>query len=127
MARIHIADYLPFVSVVVHANGMKLPLQRVLLDTGAARTTFRTRDLEKLGITTGGEDKIRYMTGIGGREGVVEKEIGAVEIDDLILTPFTIYLAALKYDIPMNGILGLDFLLQTGAVIDLNALEIRKG
>jgi len=127
MPRIHIADNLPFVSLVIHMNDKKLPLQRVLLDTGAARTTFRTRDLEKLGIIVRREDSVRYMAGIGGIEDVVEKQITAVEVGDLIVSPFTIYLGAMKYGIPMNGILGLDFLLQSGAVIDLKVLEIRKG
>jgi len=86
MARIRIAAYLPFVSVIIHANGRKLPLQRVLLDTGAARTSFR--------------------------------------VGDLIVSP---HLGSVNYGFQMNGILGLDFLLQTGAVIDFKALELRKG
>jgi hypothetical protein len=127
MARIHIAEQLPFISVVIHANGRKLPLQRVLLDTGSARTTFRTDDLTKIGVTLHLEDRVGYMRGIGGTEAFVAKQVQAVEVGDLIASPFNIQLGELNYGIPMNGILGLDFLLQTGAVIDLNALEIRKG
>ncbi len=127
MPRIRIAGYLPFVSAIIHANGKKLPLQRVLLDTGAARTSFRTRDLEKLGLIVQQEDQVIYMRGIGGTEGFVPKQVDAIEVGDLIVSPFNIYLGSVNYGIPMNGILGLDFLLQTGAVIDLKALEIRKG
>ncbi len=127
MARIRIADYLPFVSIIIHANGRKLPLQRVLLDTGSARTTFRTSDVAKLGISVQEGEQVIYMRGIGGIEGYVPKPIDALEVGDLIVSPFNIQLGELDYGIPMNGILGLDFLLQSGAVIDLQALDIRKG
>jgi hypothetical protein len=127
MTRIRIAASLSFVSVVIHANGKKLPLQRVLLDTGAARTTFRALDMAKLGLAIQNGDQVVYMRGIGGTQGFVPKAVDALEVGDLVASPFTIQLGELDYGIPMNGILGLDFLLQTGAVIDLNALDIRKG
>jgi hypothetical protein len=127
MARLRIAAYLSFVSVVIHANGKKLPLQRVLLDTGSARSTFRALDVAKLGITIQQGDEVIFMRGIGGIEGYIPKEVDAIEVGDLVASPFNIQLRELDCGIPMNGILGLDLLLQTGAEIDLKALDIRKG
>jgi hypothetical protein len=37
-----------------------------------------------------------------------------------------IHIGAMDYGFPIQGILGLDFLLQVRAVIDLDALEVRS-
>jgi Aspartyl protease len=126
MTLITIAHQLPFVRVVLHANGQSLLLERVLLDTGSAASIFRTDDLAKIGITIAPEDKIRYMSGVGGREAVIEKRIEAIEVGDLVARPFTVQMGAIEYGIPMDGILGNDFLLQTGAVINFRSLSISR-
>jgi len=41
--------------------------------------------------------------------------------------PFTIQLGSLSYGFRLDGILGVDFLLELGAVIDFDQMIIRKG
>ncbi|MBE2269787.1 MAG: hypothetical protein IAE80_16240, partial [Anaerolinea sp.] len=48
------------------------------------------------------------------------------QVGDLIAAPFTIEVGKLYKKFDFEGIIGLDFLLHTGAVIDFTALEIRK-
>ena len=127
MASITIIGGLPFVSVTIRSDGRSMVLDKVLLDTGSAACAFRTEALEDISVTLELGDIIQEMVGIGGSEYVVEKRIAAIEIDNLVARDIVIQLGNLDYNTSMNGILGLDFLLQTGAVIDLNALEIRKG
>jgi hypothetical protein len=98
----------------------------MLLDTGSAVTIFKTDDMMALGIVLLPDDRIRHMAGVGGNEIVVEKQMTTVQVGNLSASPFTIQMGAVDYGILMDGILGLDFLLQVGACIDLHDLEIRS-
>lgn len=122
---IRIAFGLPFVAVTLEANGQTIILPSVLLDTGSAATLFKTDDLEKLSIYPEPHDIIRRVQGVGGIEVVVEKTVAALEVGELRVSPFQVQAGALNYGIPMDGILGLDFLFQSGAQIDLQKLELR--
>ena len=126
MTAIVIDHDLPFIQVVLYTNAKSLILPRVLLDTGSAATVFRTDDLLQIGILPQPEDTIRYMAGIGGIESVVEKEIEIIEVAGASLNSFKVQLGALDYGVPMNGILGLDFLLQAEMQIDFGKLQIGK-
>jgi hypothetical protein len=127
MAPISIADGLPFVSVTIYANGSSMVLDNVLLDTASAACAFPTDALEEIGVKLEPGDTIQEMVGIGGSEYVVEKRITGIAVGDLVSGEIIVQLGKLGYIASVNGILGLDFLLQTGAVIDLKTLDIRKG
>lgn len=124
MTGIIIEHDLPFVQVILRSNDKTLTLSRVLLDTGSAASVFKTDDLLQIGIQPQPDDTIRYMTGIGGVESVVEKEVEAIEVAGASLRSFRVQSGALDYGVSMNGILGLDFLLQARMRIDFAALQI---
>jgi hypothetical protein len=124
MTTIAVRDGLPFISVVLTANGQQLQISNVLLDTGAASSVFRTDDLLTIGVVPSPTDQIRFMSGIGGREAVIEKQIEMLAIGDLSVSSFTIQLGTLDYGFAINGIVGMDFLLATGARIDLRTLTV---
>ncbi len=126
MTAIYIAHRLPFVTVTVRAKGQFIIVNHVLLDTGSGGTAFKTDDMEKIGILLQPEDRIIRMRGVGGTDPVVQKQVDAVEVGDLVVAPMTIQVGGLEYGFPMDGILGLDFLLQTGAQINFSTLEIGK-
>lgn len=124
-APIALVDGLAFVSVTLRANGQSLLLERVLLDTGSGGMLFKTDDLEQLGIIPLPSDPLRIMRGIGGEEAVIEKRITALEVGPLVVAPLAIQLGAVDYDIAMDGILGLDYLLRAHATIDFGAMQLR--
>lgn len=124
MSDIRIVTGLPFVTVTLRANGQTLVLDHVLLDTGSAASVFKTDDLRSIGVTIEPPDRIRFMIGIGGEEAVVEKKIDGIEVGILSAQPFTIQLGALDYGVKMDGILGLDFLLNTQAILDFKTRKI---
>lgn len=99
-------------------------LSSVLLDTGSARTLFAVETLAALGLTIEPTDSIRIVQGIGGREYVFTKRIDRVALGDLVVTDFAIQAGALDYGRDIEGIIGLDFLLRTRAVIDLGRSEL---
>ncbi len=127
MTQLSIVSGLPFVTAILRANGNEISLPNVLIDTGSAASVFRTDDLLKIGVQPALEASIRFVSGIGGREVVIEGMVDALSIDDLTASPFTIQMGRLEYGFAIDGIIGLDFLLQVGAIIDLENLEIRKG
>jgi hypothetical protein len=108
-------------------NDKEIVLPRVLLDTGSAATVFNTDDMLKLDVRPQPDAPIRFMTGVGGREPVIEVKVQSVAVDDLVAMPFTIQMGRLAYGLQMDGILGLDFLRQVQALIDLRELELRPG
>jgi hypothetical protein len=124
MVKITIIQGLPFISVEINANKQSLVLERVLLDSGASDSVFKTDDLEKIGVFQEPNDLVQKMTGIGGDEYVIEKTISSLGIGELRASPFTIQLGAMDYGMKIDGIIGMDFLLKTGAKIDFGSMEI---
>lgn len=124
MTVIIVRDRLPFVSVELTANGQRLQISNVLLDTGAAVSVFRTDDLSTIGIVPLPTDQIRFMSGVGGREAVIEKQTDTLTVGNLTISPFTIQLGIMDYGFAINGIIGMDFLATTRAIIDFRTPTI---
>jgi hypothetical protein len=58
---------------------------------------------------------------MGGREAVIEKTIEAVEVGNLIASPFVIQVGDFDYQFQIDGIVGLDFYLKSGRKSILSA------
>lgn len=123
---IQLIDGLAFVVVTLYANGETHVLERVLVDTGSAATLFKTDDLAQLGVIPLPTDPLRIMRGIGGEEAVFEKQIDALQVGPLIARSFNVQMGAVDYGLSMDGILGLDYLLATGAILDLHTLQLHS-
>ena len=70
------------------------------------------------------EDKLRRIIGVGGSEFVFTKLIQQLAMDDLIVKNFNIEVGEMNYGFEIDGIIGMDFLSQVNAVVDLAQLEI---
>ncbi len=125
--KIIIENGMPFVSATVYANQKSFMIERALLDTGSTGTAFRTEDLESLGIYYTQDDDYILLKGFGGLEPIVEKAIDAVVVGDLTVGPMVVQMGALDYGYNIQGIIGLDFLLQAGAVLDFVEMDMGKG
>lgn len=117
---------LPFVAVKLEQNGMIKTLETVLLDTGSAGTVFNTLRLREMGIGFAPGDPVHKIRGVGGSEFVFSKKLERISVFELELQDFDVEVSPMKYGIDMDGILGLDFLTQTRAIIDLDALTLRN-
>ncbi len=127
MTPIRLARKLVFVEATVSANGLSVVLKNVMVDTGSGGTFFSTDQMESLGISQELSDRIVFLRGIGGRESVIQKNVDEVRVGDLVVSPMRIQMGAVDYGFPLDGVLGLDFLVATNAIIDFSSLEIRKG
>ena len=95
-----------------------------MLDTGSAGTIFSTDKVLALGLQYEPDDIVHRIRGVGGAEFVFTKRIDRLAVDELQVTEFDIEVGAMDYGLEIDGIIGMDFLTQVGAVIDLARLEI---
>jgi hypothetical protein len=124
--NIQVRDSLPYVTVTLLYGGQQLDLANVLLDTGSAGTLFAADQVLAVGLQYEADDPVQRIRGIGGAEFVFVKRIDRLSVGELQVSDFEIEVGAMDYGFAIDGILGTDFLLQVGAVIDLSRLEIHR-
>ncbi len=122
--NIRIEDGLPYTAVSLAYRGSQQTFHRVLIDTGSGGTVFSTDRLLTLGLRYEMDDVIHRIRGIGGAEFVFSKNIDRISIGELELEDFEIEVGVMDYGIELDGIVGMDFLLQVGAIIDLARQQI---
>ena len=125
VVRLRLEWRLPFVAATLGFGGRRLTLEQVLLDTGSGGSVFAADAVRELGIEPAGEDIIRRIRGVGGAEFVYSKRVESLAVGSMAVDDFEIQIGAMEYGFPLQGLLGMDFLLATRAVIDLGTLEIR--
>jgi hypothetical protein len=126
MIPLRLEKRLLFVSVLLECEGKTLVCPRVMLDTGSVATVFRTEYVQQIGLEPHLTDRIRVMRGIGGIETVIEKSVDRITVGDWSMYQFPIQLGLMDYDSTLDGILGLDFLLASKTVIDLNRMVLSR-
>jgi predicted aspartyl protease len=124
-APLRLEDELLLATVEVAHQGRKLTLSRVLIDTGSGSTAFATDAMETIGVQPEEEDIVRRIRGVGGYETIVSKQIERLSIGAITQRDVEIEVTAMGYGFGLEGIIGMDFLMQVGAIIDLAKMEIR--
>ena len=119
--NIHMEDGLPIVSVSLGYKGRILILNNVLLDTGCSNTIFDTDEVEEVGLIIDRKNgRPTRMYGVGGEsELCFEQTVRDLGIDNFLLNSFQLQLGITKETYGFNGILGIDFMIKSGLVIDL--------
>ena len=125
--KIEIRNGLPHVTVALFHDGQQLDLPDVLLDTGSAGSVFSADKLSLIGLAYEPADTVHRIRGVGGSEFVFTKQVDRIAMDGLHMDAFNIEVGALDYGMNISGILGTDFLVAVGAVIDLARLEVHQG
>ncbi|MCA9936949.1 MAG: retropepsin-like domain-containing protein [Ardenticatenaceae bacterium] len=122
--KIRLQDGLPFVTAVLMHQNQQIALENVLLDTGSAGTIFPTDRMLEIGLRLEVDDLLQRIRGVGGTEFVFTKQVNRIALGDLTLADFEVEVGAMDYGFPLDGIIGMDALLQVGAKIDLEQLEL---
>ncbi len=123
--HIRLSENLPLISLQLVHNDQRIDVENVLLDTGSAGTLFPTDTIAQIGLTLEPHDPIHRIRGVGGSEFVFTKKLDQLILDEnLIANDFEIEVGAMEYGFDLGGIVGMDFLIQVGAIIDLQQLEI---
>lgn len=122
--KILIRDGLPFVSAKIIHQGREVTLDSMILDTGSAGTLISVDRVAGLGIRPEPDDQLHQIRGIGGFEVVVPKRVDKLIVGTLEADSFEAEVGSTDYGFEVDGILGIDFLLKTHAIIDLGRLEL---
>jgi hypothetical protein len=117
-------DDLPFVTVTVVYRGQRIEIPDILVDTGSAGTILAVDQVSRIGLEPGPTDVLKLIQGVGGTEAVFTRRVDCAQVDEQRLTEFEIEVGGLDYGFAINGILGMDFLTQTRALIDLDKLQL---
>jgi predicted aspartyl protease len=110
---------LPFTSATLEHQGKSINLHPVLVDTGSSTTVLLSDIVEAVGITPRPDDILNKLRGIGGTEVVFTRIVDRISVGEASLPEFEIEVGGMDYGFEIQGILGMDYLRRTGAVIDL--------
>lgn len=110
---------IPFTDAVLTHKGKSLSFDNFLIDTGSASTIIAAEIALELDLGPEPLDGIRKIHGVGGTEYVYEKCIDTIQLGTKKLTQFKIQIGDMNYGFDINRILGMDCLIKSKAIIDL--------
>jgi predicted aspartyl protease len=122
--QLTLQDDLAFTRLTITYQGRMIDVDHVLIDTGSASTLLAAREVASLGIVPEMDDIVYAVRGVGGSEAVFIRRVDRVAVETHALTDFEIEVGSMNYGFDLNGILGMDFLTQAGAVINLRDLTL---
>jgi len=113
-----------FTSIEISYIGRSKVIDNVVIDTGASHTLLSQEIVDDIGIRVSAEDEIVTAYGIGGKGHAFIKSISFLRIGEYVKNDVNIDFTSFPYE-DINGLLGLDILLDGKFHIDLFNLELR--
>jgi len=121
--KIEYRDGLLFTSIEITYKGRTKTIENIVIDTGASQSLISQDCVDDIGIKVSGDDEIITSYGIGGKEHAFVKKVDFVKIDSFKKGNCTLDFTQIQYH-DINGLLGLDILMEAGFIIDLKRLEM---
>ena len=122
--KLQLRHGLLFHSVCIRHKGNELEINDILIDTGSASTVISIDALSSIGIQPKPDDIIRTIRGVGGTEAVFSRKMDYIQVDNRKIEGFEIEIAGMDYGFDINGVLGTNFLIPSGAILNLRNLSI---
>ncbi len=122
--KLTLVDNLPFSQITVVYRGMTTTIDNILIDTGSATTILAADKLIAVQITPEPDDTLHTIRGVGGTEVVFTRRVEFVQIGEQQVPNLEVEVGGMDYGFEISGILGMDFLLQAGAIINLKDLNL---
>ena len=115
---------LPFTSVSIDYRGSTIEIPQVLVDTGSASTVISADLVDSIGIFPLPDDRIVAIRGVGGHEVVFRRRVDCLQVGQKELTNFELEIGGMDYGFEINGFLGMDFLTESRAIINLHRMSL---
>lgn len=122
--QLTLRDDLILIPVTVMYQGREIAVPDVVVDTGSATTMLSTDVVAQIGIVPELYDVLHVIRGIGGAEVVFSRRVDRLQAGPRAVEQFEIEVGGIDDVFDINGILGMDFLLCTGAIINLSTLQL---
>jgi hypothetical protein len=123
--QIEYRDGLLFTLIEIVYRGRSKLIDNMVIDTGAAKTLISQNAVEDIDLRVEMGDHIVTYYGIGGKEHAFTKKLDSIKLGSFQLREYEIDFSGMDYE-GINGLLGLDILLDAGLVLDLDKLEMYR-
>jgi len=123
--QIEFREGLLFTEVTIQYKGKSKLIKNVVIDTGASHTLISQDAVDDIDIWATKDDHFITSFGIGGEEHAFIKMIDTIEVGEYLVKDVEIDFTSFKYH-NINGLLGLDILLEGKFNIDLYNLELKR-
>lgn len=114
-----------FIDIKISYLGKSKLIKNVVIDTGASHTIISPDIVSSIGISASPLDKFITMYGIGGEHYAYRKKIDSISICGMYLKDIEIDFGVIDENGNINGLIGLDVLLELGVSIDLKNLKLK--
>lgn len=115
---------LPFTAVSITYRGSTIEIPQVLVDTGSTSTVISVDLVDSIGIFPLPEDRLSTIRGVGGSEVVFRRRVDRLQVGEKRLANFDLEVGGMDYGFAINGILGMDFLTEAKAIINLHTMSL---
>jgi len=114
-----------FTSVEITYRGKSKIVENVVIDSGASQSLISQESVSDIGIKVEGEDEIVTSYGIGGKEHAFVKHVDKINVAGFSMEDFQLDISDFLYE-DINGLLGLDIMIEAGFIIDLKRMEMHR-
>ena len=121
--NIEFREGLLFTSIQITYNGVSKVIDNMVIDTGCARTLIVSEVVEEINIRVEPDDELIVCQGIGGTEVSFVKHIDLIKLENIEFKNKDIDFSNIDYE-GINGLVGLDLLIEAGIIIDLDKLKM---
>lgn len=121
--NIEFRDGLLFTSIQITYNGVSKVIDNMVIDTGCAKTFIVSEVVEEINIRVEPDDELIVCQGIGGTEVSFVKHIDLIKLENIEFKNKDIDFSNIDYE-GINGLVGLDLLIEAGIIIDLDKLKM---
>ena len=126
--KIEFRDGLLFTSLEIKYKGKSKIIDNIVIDTGAAGSIISPDAVDDIGIYAEIGDRLIEYYGIGGStHNAFIKNIDEIKLEDKSIENTYMDFGIIDTKGEINGLLGLDILIEIGAIIDLKNLIIKVG
>jgi len=123
--KIQYRDDLLFTSIEISYKGKSKIIDNIVIDTGAAGTIISSDAVDDIGIYAELGDRIMEYYGVGGStHNAFIKTIDEIKVGTQSSRNIEIDFGLIDTNGEINGLLGLDILMNLGVVIDLKNLSL---